>query len=590
MSSTSPHSRGPRHTAEAIVLWAAIIVVCVPTAAVTVAVHIANSGAADPQRLPVNPFTLVGDLASGTVRWPAAATLIVILMLAAGLGVVTLIAGTFARRRSRRHRFDRAARWMASHRDLRPLTAAGAGATAERLGVATPGLPIAKTVVGGKMLYASWEDVQIVIAGPRTSKTTSTAIPSVLAAPGAVVATSNKRDLVDATRGPREHVGRVWVFDPQQLVDEPPAWWWNPLSYVTDDVKAARMAEAFVRANRDPGAHTDAYFDPAGQTLLSNLLLAAALDHRPITQVYVWVTRPNDEEPAQILDQHHYDLQAKAVLADVHAPDKQRQGVFGTARGMCSFLTNRGVMKWATPDGSTRPHLNLSEFVRGRDTLHLLSREGKGSGAPLVTALVLATTEAAEDYAKRCPGGRMTVPLVGVLDEAANVVRIPDLGDRYSHYGSRGICLITILQSWSQGVEVWGRDGMRKLWSAANVKVYGGGVSEGEFLGELSALIGEFDLQTASVTHAPGRSGGRSTTYSVRSEKILDVADLSSQPKGRMVVFASGVRPAIAQGVPWMDGPDAEAVRDSIARYSPSVPEPAAAVPARPAVNPWLPS
>jgi hypothetical protein len=33
-----------------------------------------------------------------------------------------------------------------------------------------------------------------------------------------------------------------------------------------------------------------------------------------------------------------------------------------------------------------------------------------------------------------------------------------------------------ILQSWSQGVEVWGRDGMLKLWSAANVLTYGGGV------------------------------------------------------------------------------------------------------------------
>ena len=38
--------------------------------------------------------------------------------------------------------------------------------------------------------------------------------------------------------------------------------------------------------------------------------------------------------------------------------------------------------------------------------------------------------------------------------------------------------LMTILQSWSQGVEVWGRDGMRKLWSAPNIKVYGGGVAE----------------------------------------------------------------------------------------------------------------
>ncbi|MDQ0819425.1 hypothetical protein QFZ79_001720 [Arthrobacter sp. V4I6] len=37
---------------------------------------------------------------------------------------------------------------------------------------------------------------------------------------------------------------------------------------------------------------------------------------------------------------------------------------------------------------------------------------------------------------------------------------------------------MTILQSWSQGVEVWSLEGMRKLWSASNVKIYGGGVSE----------------------------------------------------------------------------------------------------------------
>lgn len=50
--------------------------------------------------------------------------------------------------------------------------------------------------------------------------------------------------------------------------------------------------------------------------------------------------------------------------------------------------------------------------------------------------------------------------------------------DQYSHYGSRGI----ILQSLSQGVEVWSLEGMRKLRSASNVKIYGGGVSEVGYL------------------------------------------------------------------------------------------------------------
>jgi len=77
--------------------------------------------------------------------------------------------------------------------------------------------------------------------------------------------------------------------------------------------------------------------------------------------------------------------------------------------------------------------------------------------------------------------------MVAVLDEAANVCRWPELPNLYPHYGSRGSCITTILQSWSQGVEVWGRDGMRKLWSAANVKVDGGRVSDVEFLSKLSS-------------------------------------------------------------------------------------------------------
>ena len=74
--------------------------------------------------------------------------------------------------------------------------------------------------------------------------------------------------------------------------------------------------------------------------------------------------------------------------------------------------------------------------------------------------------------------GRMPSPLVGVLDEAANVCRWKNLPDLYSHFGSRGIVLMTILQSWAQGQECWGDHGMQKLWGSANIRVYGGGAAD----------------------------------------------------------------------------------------------------------------
>jgi type IV secretory pathway TraG/TraD family ATPase VirD4 len=414
-----------------------------------------------------------------------------------------------------------------------------------------------------------WEDVAVDVWGPRTGKTTSRAIPTVLAAPGAVLATSNKRDLVDATRDVRAARGEVWVFDPQAIAGEPAGWWWNPLSYVTSEVKAMELADVFALSSRETGARTDAFFDTAGQNTVAQLLLAAALDGRELTQVYLWCSEETDDEPVRILREHGYEVIAAALAAQIGAPDKQRGGVFGTAREMCAFMTNRQAMAWVTrPSRPGVREFDPAGFAGSTGTLYSLSKEGKAGAAPLVTALTLAVCEAAEEIAKRSAGGRLRVPLVAVLDEAANVCRWRRLPDLYSHYGSRGIVLLTILQSWSQGVEVWGREGMRKLWSAATVKVYGGGVSEVEFLQELCKLIGEYDAPSRQETHSHRQ--GRSTSRSVRQAAILDVADLAAMPRGRVVVMASGTRPTLAAPIPWMTGPDAPKVRASLAAHDPA--------------------
>src|SRR5674536_386111 len=41
----------------------------------------------------------------------------------------------------------------------------------------------------------------------------------------------------------------------------------------------------------------------------------------------------------------------------------------------------------------------------------------------------------------------------------------------YSHLGSRGIVVLTILQSYAQGVGVWGETGMKALWSLSLIHI-----------------------------------------------------------------------------------------------------------------------
>ncbi|GAA3117202.1 type IV secretory pathway TraG/TraD family ATPase VirD4 [Kribbella aluminosa] len=188
------------------------------------------------------------------------------------------------------------------------------------------------------------------------------------------------------------------------------------------------------------------------------------------------------------------------------------------------------------------------------------------NAGPLVTALTAAIVKAAEDYAVTRPGGRLPVPMLGVLDEAANVCRWKDLPDLYSHYGSRGIVLDTILQSWAQGVACWGDRGMEKLWSAANRRLYGGGVDDVAFLERLAKIIGDHErLRGSTSTNKDGTSVSRS----LQREQILDVSDLAALPAGRAIVFSSGSRATLIRTIPWMERPYADQIRASIAQFDP---------------------
>lgn len=572
MSTPNNRRRDPGGlSAESILVWVAVIAAVVLVGSVYGAVRIGHAIVGDTSELPSDPIGVLFGVFRGTVTWPDASWWVLagIVVLVAALGA--LLSAWYRSTRKRRTRVDRAAAYMGRGDDVAELSHRSARDKARRLGVtSSAGVPIGRTVAGAQPLYGSWEDMHVDIWGPRTGKTTSRAVPAIMDAPGAVLVTSNKRDVVDATRDPRAARGPVWVFDPQAIANEDPTWWWNPLSYVTDEVRAAKLAEHFASGSRDPGAKTDAYFDPAGQDLLAGLLLAAALDRRPITDVYTWLTRPSDDTAVDILRRHGFALTADQVAGVVDAPEKQRGGVFGTAQQMASCLTNRQVAAWVTPlraGADSRPQFSPDAFVRDGGTLYSLSKEGRGTAGPLVTALTVAVVEAAEELAARSPGGRLSTPLLGVLDEAANVCRWRELPNLYSHYGSRGIVLMTILQSWSQGVEVWGESGMRKLWSASNVKVYGGGVSEAAFLEDLSRIIGDYDRLSSSTSHGRGQ---RTVSQQLHRERIMDVADLAAMPKGRAVVLASGSRPTLIRTQPWMTAPYAADVRASIAAHDPA--------------------
>ena len=192
--------------------------------------------------------------------------------------------------------------------------------------------------------------------------------------------------------------------------------------------------------------------------------------------------------------------------------------------------------------------------------MYLLSKDGGGSAGPLVAALTDAVLRAAVQAAERA-GGRLDPPLLAVLDEAANVCRIADLPLLYSHFGSRGVIPVTILQSYAQGSQAWGAAGMKTLWAAANVKLVGAGADDASFLADISRVVGDHDVPT--VSRGSGR-GGYTRTHTTRRQAILSAADLRSLRRGDALLLAAGCKPALLRLQPWYRSTDRDAIAAAI--------------------------
>lgn len=525
-----------------------------------------------------NPMSIPGALRRGALVWSLTTTVVAIALAVLVIGaVIGIWVGLKKTAPSGKKKiapgYYTASRSMVSAKDLHHITEKDAQKTGSNLVPALDGEPeqtgiqLGRTLTGNSPLFLDWESTMLVIAGPRMGKTSAVAIPAMLTAPGAVVTTSNKPDVYDLTKKYRHQYGGVWLFDPQNVTTDGTNFWWNPLSRVHDVPTALKLTGwlATGAGISDTANQSNKYFQDEGERLLACLILAAALGGGDLKHVYDWLKDIQSPIPVMILKEHGHEEPAADVEAIQSMESRQRDGVIGFARQPVGLLSHLGFAQFVTPEDRVRfglsdaglvtqehiagfhqkhlEELNLTKFAQSHDTLYALSLEGKGSAAGLTTALCGEVFERAVEVASS-HRGRLPVPMVAVLDEACNVCKLGELPQVYSHWGSRGLIPITVVQSPAQAKGVWGAEGWDALKSAASVVFYGGSVTDEAYLGELSKMIGEHEVVYASKSTT---RDGHSTSRSVQREIILGIDDLAALPKELAVLQSPGNRPVMVK-------------------------------------------
>ncbi|WP_433664659.1 type IV secretory system conjugative DNA transfer family protein [Nocardia sp. CA-128927] len=540
-----------------------------------------------------HPVVAVLQIVTGQHRWPWQSTVI-------GLGFVLPVAALIRvgwHSVGAGQRIDTAARTMQRPREITMATAADNAAAAVRLLKDAPaeiqalkGPPLGTTVQGGVELFVPAEQSVFVAAGQRTGKTMVWAIPAVLSAWGPVLATSNKPDVYRHTVGGREEQGsRIWMCDLQAVTGKVECGFWVDLLAQVKTLPASRkLAGFFIADSNSENAHVDAYFDGGARELLALYAFAAACAGGDLMHAADWLGRDQDRTPALILRRHNHHRAAERILEAQSLYARQRDGLFDMARRHLNVLTHEGYAQMVTPPQRTiikaheaqnntvvlttelsdpthdLPQFKPAEFVHSRDTLYALSMAGHDSATPLTSALVGQLLEAALAAARVRADGRLKIPLLAVLDEAANCARISELPEYYTYCAGCGIILMTILQVLEQGEALWGANGLR-IMRAQSIEIYGGGIATLEYLEHWSRMTGDHDVADRSHSRGPG---GINRTLSWRPEPILTVAQLGALPKDRALVRLPNHGPVLVEKVPWYINPEFEPqVQRSLDRF-----------------------
>ena len=138
--------------------------------------------------------------------------------------------------------------------------------------------------------------------------------------------------------------------------------------------------------------------------------------------------------------------------------------------------------------------------------------------------------------------------------------------------GGSGITTLAVFQSLAQARNSWGEHAADTLWDAATVKVVLGGTSSARDLQDLSALIGERDEKTDTVS--VGDYGSRSLQRSIRRVPVMPPEVIRTLPFGTALVLLRSAPPLVTDLRPWTERRNADQLRDQRTEVEAAPPSP----------------
>lgn len=390
-------------------------------------------------------------------------------------------------------------------------------------------------------LYIQLEDSVWVYAPARGGKTSSIVVPMVLGAPGPVLATSTKPDVVAWTAAAREAMGEVYVCDWEDITGWPTKVKWTPIYGCEDEDEALERGKAWASAAPMEGTRNGSWFSTKAGAVLGRLLHAAALEDRTMDDLLLWIFDAHNLEPVTILEDHH---KSRAFIQPLRERTESRAGetedsIKATLLSLAEPLVTEKVLRQFR--FRREEAFDIHQFLEGRNTLHIVV---DGESSPLGTLSTMFADQvyrAARRKSSTYASGRLCPVFRMVLDEAPNVAAFSNMAELITDTGGRGIQVIGISQSFIQNEARWGKEGAKAIESNASLKLLFPGISS-EDLKTYASDMGVRDH--ARVSRSSSKSGG-STTTSTEEKSVARAEELKHLRFGQATAVYRNLPPHV---------------------------------------------
>ena len=383
--------------------------------------------------------------------------------------------------------------------------------------------------------------------GSGSGKSASYSIPNAYQCLGSYVFTDPKGELYDRTAGYLKSQG--YDIKVLNLVRPQYSDGYNPLMHISSELDVDVIANTVVKGQKTDSS-SDPYWDDMAEMLLKALIY------------YLIATRPEEEQNlascaelvraannkggtnllTELISQLPYDHPARMYYKSIEiAPEKTYGSILSSLQSKLGKFDSKEIAELTSTDT-----IDFEEIGNKKTAVYVISSDTHTAYDFLLTIFFSQMIQQLYDYADM-NGGRLKERTYFILDEFANIGKIPDFDKKISTSRSRGISFSVILQNIDQLEAVYEKS-YETIMGNCDTHVFLGSNSF-KTVEYFSKALGEKTIGRDSVSINRDRQNwktGKSVSDQVMARPLMTPDELRRLDNDLCIIFEKGIKPVKA--------------------------------------------